>query len=499
MLDWFRRKAAPETVTDDEEKPASSLTGTLRTEFVPGRSRYELQAQVQAATVQAGLPHAMDSAAMDDSYSVVAAISGFNISDSQFAFFGSQGFIGYQTMAMLAQNWLISKACNLPGEDAVRKGWQITADGTNELPPNALDLIRRLDKRMDIKGQLTEFAYFGRVFGIRHLIADVISDDPDYYEKPFNPDGITPGSYRGLTQIDPYWIAPVLTSANASNPQARHFYDPAYWTIQGRRIHRSHIIMFKGPAVADILKPTYRYGGVSVTQQIFERVYAAERTANEAPLLAQSKRETVLKTDIKAAMANQSEFDAMLQWWANKRDNSGVRPIGLDDEVEHLETSLADLDTTIMTQYQLVASIAGVPGVKLLGTQQKGFNPTGEYDESSYHESLETLQENKLTPVLDRHYTCLMRSEVIPKFKELKPHVSIVWNPLDSLTAKEQAEVNEINSRTGNNLVNSGAIDGMDERARITTDQKSGYHALPEIEAPDSEIDDNADPSTPSN
>jgi hypothetical protein len=34
----------------------------------------------------------------------------------------------------------------------------------------------------------------------------------DYYEKPFNPDGITEGSYKGISQVDPYWMMPMLTA-----------------------------------------------------------------------------------------------------------------------------------------------------------------------------------------------------------------------------------------------------------------------------------------------
>ena len=480
MLEWFRSKFAPETVVQKEAEKAEeprSLTGALRTDYGRAQSRMMLLARAQADTIQIAPPTgAMDSA------KDVARLNALNITDTQLAFYASQNFIGYQTMAMLAQNWLIAKACDQVGKDAVRKGWSVTSNGSEQLPPEVIDAIRKHDKRLKIKKQIREMLYFGRVFGVRHVMFDIDSQDPEFYEKPFNPDGITAGSYRGITQIDPYWISPVLTEDSANNPASRHFYEPTYWTIQGRKVHRSHLIIFKGTEVPDILKPTYRYGGLSIAQLIFERVYAAERTANEAPQLAQTKRETVLKTDVKKALSNQEAFDTTMQTWANTRDNYGVRVIGLDDEATQIETSLADLDATIMTQYQLVASIAGVPITKLLGTVPKGFNATGEYDEASYHETLESLQEAEPTELLDRHYLCLLRSEIEPKFK-IRPEITVVWEALDTMTAKEQAEVNEIKARTGQTLVQSGAIDGMDERERITADPKSGYNGLPEIES----------------
>ena len=52
----------------------------------------------------------------------------------------------------------------------------------------------------------------------------------------------------------------------------------------------SHFVILRGPEVSDILKPSYLYGGLPLTQLILERVYGAERTANEAPMLALTKR-----------------------------------------------------------------------------------------------------------------------------------------------------------------------------------------------------------------
>ncbi|MFL9599050.1 anti-CBASS protein Acb1 family protein, partial [Aeromonas veronii] len=65
----------------------------------------------------------------------------------------------------------------------------------------------------------------------------------------------------------------------------------------------------------DILKPTYIFGGIPLTQRIYERVYAAERTANEAPLLAMSKRTSTIHVDVEKAIANEDAFNARLAFW----------------------------------------------------------------------------------------------------------------------------------------------------------------------------------------
>ncbi|MBZ4283755.1 DUF1073 domain-containing protein, partial [Streptococcus pneumoniae] len=87
-----------------------------------------------------------------------------------------------------------------------------------------------------------------------------------------------------------------------------HYYEPTYWLINGRRYHRSHLVIYRTCEVPDILKPMYRYGGVPVPQRVMERVYCAERTANEAPELAMTKRLTAFGTDAAAAVSNPEGF-----------------------------------------------------------------------------------------------------------------------------------------------------------------------------------------------
>jgi len=414
--------------------------------------------------------------------------AGFNLGNQigmpevQAAWYGSQGFIGYQVMALIAQHWLVNKACLIPARDAIRKGYKFTVNDGTVVDPKIIDAINRANKRFRLNRTLVEYVKQGRVFGIRIALFVVTSPDPDYYVKPFNPDSITPGSYKGISQIDPYWTAPELTNSAAMDPASLDFYEPTYWIVNGKRIHKSHLCVMRGPEVADVLKPAYLYGGLSVPQLIFERVYGAERTANEAPQLAMTKRADIFYTNVAAAIANPSVFAEAMDWWRAQLDNYGVKVADKEaDKVERLDTSLADLDVVIMTQYQLVASAANVPATKLLGTTPKGFNSTGDYETDSYHEELESIQANDLEPLIDRHMVCLIRSEIAPKFGIQPFSVECTWEPLSTLTTKEQAEVNKIKAETDKVLKDAGAIDGTDIRNRVASDEQSGYNGVPAL------------------
>lgn len=423
-----------------------------------------------------------------------------DMSSALLDWFLSQGFIGHQICAFLLQHWLIAKACYTPARDAIRQGYRIVSEDGGDLDDEIVKRMKLADKRFKLNDHMVDFVGTGRGFGVRIALFKVDSTDPKYYELPFNPDGITPGSYRGIVQMDPQWCSPELDTSAGADPASVHFYEPTWWLIGGKRYHRSHLVIFRNGFLPDILKPSYRYGGVPVPQRIMERVYCAERTANEAPLLAMTKRLMGFGTDSEEALANPNGINAALYEAATLRNNTGYQVYDKEtEEIKQFETSLADLDAVIMSQYQIVAAIANVPATKLIGTTPKGFNSTGEFEEASYHEELESIQTSDLSPLLERHHLLVMRSEIAPTLPDKLPlATSVVWEPLDSPTAKEVAETDKIRAETDKVLVDAGAIDGIDSRDRIRKDKDSGHYGLLEAERGDLDpIDPAVDPLAP--
>lgn len=491
---WFKKESSK------TEEP--KITGFFSTDWISTpkhlksqRLREQLKITFQKGTEHLKLVDANGNTKIDSTFAMDSNCQALStgqllnnpnvgIPAPQLSWYAGQGFIGWQTCAILSQNWLIDKACTMPAKDASRHGYEITVNDGKEVKPEILEFIRKQDKAYKIKKNCVEFVKNTRIFGVRIALFVVETSNPaEYYGKPFNPDGIKPGSYKGISQIDPYWCSPELDAQATGNPAAMNFFEPTWWRINGMRIHHTHLVINRTEQVPDMLKPTYIYGGIPIPQKIAERVYASERTANEAPMLAMTKRLTVLNLDITQAVANQTEFEARMNIWTEFMNNYGVKIVGGDEEISQFDTSLADLDDIIMTQFQLVSAASEVPATKLLGTSPKGFNATGEYDESSYHEFLESIQEHDLSPLIDRHHLLLMRSEVMPKFKT-EFTIEHKWNPVDSPSAAEQAEINLKKAQTDQLNVTSGAIDGIDVRNRLITDKNSGYNGVPTVSEP---------------
>jgi phage-related protein (TIGR01555 family) len=472
---WIEKAVAKEVANQNKSKRWEDIYDKLNLNEV---DRQKLLARSFQRTSEDMKPvnakgHAMDAACVGGSLKNVFGVSNY-ADDVIFTHFAQQGFIGYQACALLAQNWIINNACSVPCEDAIRPGYEISLNQDIELEDQ--DLLVKIkqvsERKYNISNIARNFARNNKIFGC--ALALPVVDGIDY-AKPFNIDGVRRGSYKGISLIEPYWVMPELDMEATSAPESLHFYEPTWWRLpNGKRIHRSHVIYITGDEVPDVLKPTYYFGGLPLTQQIYERVYASERVANEAPLMALTKRMLIADGNIEAYLMNEEDAEKKLQKLSYCRDNYGVFFKRPGDNVQQIDTSLTDFDALIMTQYQLVASIARMPATKLLKTQPKGFNATGEYEMKDYIQELQHLQDNQMKPLIERNNLLVEKSEFGYSYE-----LEAKFNPVDMPTERELAEVRKIDADTDMVLINAGAISPEEARARIIADPNSGYNGLP--------------------
>jgi hypothetical protein len=432
--------------------------------------------------------------AMDSSVSQTFNLMPTEIPDTILQFYGQHAFIGWQACAILRQNYLINLSCTTPSDDAMAPDFKLTYAKNNEktddeksVDDEKLQHIKRAAvNEFKIPYLCKQLNVNKKTFGIG--LAIPIMDESVDMSIPFNIDGVQQGSYKGMTLVEPYWCAPQLDAAAASDPASEFFYEPTWWRISGKLIHRSWCIKVVNSELPDILKPSYYYGGIPLTQQIYERVYAAEKTANEAPLLALTKRMLVADADIDNLLANPNAANEIVRAISYMRDNYGVWFKRVGDQVAQIDTSLGDFDALIMTQYQLVSTIAQMPATKLLKTTPKGFNATGEYEWKDYAQILQGIQEHDFKPLISRHLELYTKSEGGSVMD-----IDVTFNPVDAPTDKEQAEVEEIQSRVLTNYANGGVISNEEAREIIRSKEGSQFSTLSEVSEDDMKADEEAD------
>lgn len=398
--------------------------------------------------------------------------------------FAAQGAVPARQAAWMSKHWLIDKAVSMPARDAVRQGWEL--DGENQ---ELIDTLQKKDKKSGIEFILQDFVASARRTGGAIALFHTCpsgEEETEYYEAPFNLDAVT--EYSGISIIDSSEANGEVLGENISNPASLRYMQPEFYRIGGKRYHHSHVIDCIPYPVADYLKATYGYFGQSVAERVYSRVYAAERTADEAPLLAMTKRLRALGVDLESVIndGGLETLVANVQGLQEMADNLGVFVYDTANGggLTQIDTALGDLDVTIMTQYQLVAAIAEVPATKLLGTSPKGFNATGLSELEDYRQSLESIQTVHMMPLLERHYAieCQLLGDA--------DGVTVAWLPLDSPTAAEYAEIDSKNGATIAQLVAQMVLTPR-EGAMILNQQKESifYGHIGQ----DNELDNDAD------
>lgn len=395
-----------------------------------------------------------------------------------YTYFAKQAFIGFQNCAILSQNWLINKCCMQPPLDAASIAYNITLkdDDTTDEDNEILDKIKDLSNftpDLHIIDVCREFAEKKRRFG--QVLCVPIVENADY-SLPFNIDAVAEGAYKGMSVIEPQWIAPILDMRATTDPMCRRFYKPTYFRMpDGQIVHYSWAFFGTYGNIPDILKPTYYFGGYPLPQLLYEQVYAAEKTAKEAPMLAQSKRLNYMEGNLNAYITDEEKLHKEVSLMSWLRNNWGWMLVKKDQRLGQIDTSLTDVDTVTMLNYQIVAAIAGMPSARLLETSPKGWQSTGSYEDENYKKLLLSIQTDDFVPILNRHYQLLTKSLYGKNYE-----YNCVFDAIDTPTAKELAEINEINSRTNTSYVNAGVVSPEEVRNVLRQDEKSGYNVLAE-------------------
>jgi uncharacterized protein len=483
---WKRKKPEVEEVKEPTKENPKESFGMFDVPDITEKRAKAIQDKIESTIT--GKPPKVEGVAMDSACTPNYVPNYSTVNLQALGFLAGQGaFIGYGNMELLAQHWIMVRACGLRVNDATKRWYELSIGDGTELDAKQIKEIEKMDKKYNLKENMREGVFFNNVFGVRHILFKHTNPDFDY-EAQFNPDSWGPGEYAGMAQIDPSWMQPAFDKNDLSDPTRIGFYDPTYWVVNGKKYHKSHFVILRGELVADRLKPTYRYGGISKVQMAYERAYAAERSANEGPQLLMTKRLVNRFVDMVKAQANKPKFNESLVNMASYRDNYGVNVLGKDENITQLDTTLSDVDSVITKQYEIVCAIFGDPVSKIMGSGHGGLG-TGETDEDYYISNVEQLQGDELEDIANAHYARLIPTEIKPRFN-VEPEIELNWRPLKVMSAKEVAEVNNINANTDTLLYNLHSIDSVDVGKRLQADKQSGYSGIEvseikEVEEPD--------------
>ena len=390
------------------------------------------------------------------------------------------GFLGYAYLAELAQRPEYRMVVETTAHEMTRKGFKITstspaADDGDDGDARA-ERVRELEeacKTFDVIDLLRQVAEKDGYFGRAHVYIDPGNSDDASTRLPYVPAKIKQNGKLQFRVIEPFWLYPA--PYNATDPLAPDFYRPTAWYVQGKTVDNSRLLTFVGREVADILKPAYAFGGLSLSQMIKPYVDNWLRTRQSVSDLLHSFSIPVLKTTMAAYMAAPMEMLKRLGIFNANRDNRGV--MAIDKDTEDFGIFAAPLGSTDKLQAQAqeqIASVAGIPLVVLLGVTPSGLNASSDGEIRTFYAKIAARQEQFFRP----HLTTILSLIQLWLWGKIDPTISFVFNPLWETSELDASTVSKNEADRDAVYINAGVVSPEEVRTRLAGDDEGPYHGL---------------------
>lgn len=442
------------------------------------------------------IPDNRTSMAMDDNVQAANQWAGQNTT----AFFGGLAYIsayqeglafpGYPFLTELAQRPEYRRISETLAMEMTRKWIKITSTGHDDRDrQDAITAINNELDRLRARDVFRQCIELDGFFGRSHLYINTgKTNDRDELKTPISnergiplPQKITKRSLKSIKAVEPVWTYP--TNYDSIDPLTDQWYEPETWFVMGKEVHHTRLLKFVGREVPDLLKPAYSFGGLSMSQMALPYVNNWLRTRQSVADIIHAFSVFVLSTDLSQTM--QESGDQIFEradWFNYVRDNKGMMLIDKDSEAfQNVAASLSTLDALQAQTQEHMASVSGIPIVKLLGIQPAGLNASSEGELRSFFDWILAMQEKMIRP----HLTTIIDMVMLNLWGKIDNDITFQFEPLWSLDEKGMSEVRSMEAETGIKLVEGGIISQLEERKRIANDPDSEYSSIDVEDVPD--------------
>lgn len=401
-------------------------------------------------------------------------------------------FPGYQYLAGLAQMAEYRKFSEVPAEDMTREWIRLRSTGDDDKTDKINQLNDALE-RYKIRSLFQQAAEVDGFFGRAQLYIDMkapngelAADKPAELSSPLvmSEKKITKGSLRGFVLVEPIWTYP--GTYNANNPLAPDFYRPSSWYVMGKTVHHSRMLTFISRPVPDLLKASYNFGGLSMTQMAQAYVNNWLRTRDSVSDLVHSFSVSGIKTDMSEVLmgTDDAQFFSRAELFNKLRDNRGLMLLDKDmEEFFQFNTPLSGLGELQSQSQEHQSMVASIPLVKLFGVTPSGLNASSEGEIQVYYDGIAGRQVKMFKDPLETVLKVIQLSE----FGEIDPDITFEFEPLYGVDQVEAANIRKTNAETDVTLVQGGIIEPAEARKRVASDPESGYDSL------EGDLDDEVD------
>ena len=382
------------------------------------------------------------------------------------------GFLGYQTLAQMAQSSEYRAVAETTAEEMTRE-WGKVKGGEN---PEKLEQIEEAFEQLNVRDLMRKHIETDHLYGGSQLFIRIKGQE-EKTELPLIMDerGVKQGTLEGFTVIEPIWTTPNVYNAN--DPTQPDFFKPSQWYVMGKAVHSDRLLTLIMRPVPDMLKPAYNFRGISMSQLMKPYVQRFQRTVDSISDLVHSYSITGLKTDMSSilsgGMNGANQLTARAKIFTQYKNNQNLMMVDTSNEEEffQLNTPLTTLDALQSQAHEMLATPAKTPLVKLLGLTPSGLNANSDGEIRVYYDHVAALQNAHILPQLQ----VILRLVQLDLFGEVDDSIFFQFSPLYQLDDTERAAVNLTKAQTAQIYMQEGVLDQETVLDALSNDDDGDY------------------------
>ena len=351
-----------------------------------------------------------------------------------------------------ADDGLGARIVDLLPDDMMKQGWHYEFDNEKEGLEDYSKVYAKVFKDMRANDKINKALKWARLYGGCLILLGVY--DGEKLDTPLNLNKIKSFENLKIIPRNNVMYGTMEFQMDETKPHYGQveFYPVTFYTgrkFETVRVHYTRVIELHGIEIpsseASIIPVEFRYWGISVFQRIQDRLKElAGSFGSLANLLQELTIGKYRYKDLAEIMATEGgEKLVQNRLQAMDEMKSSFHSILMDTE-ENFERDTVSFGgvSDVLYQFMMLTSAStGYPMTKLFGISPGGLNSTGDSDMYQYYDMVKSKQETELLPIIERLV------HIISEWQKV-PEPTIKFNPLEQMTEKEQAELDEKKANT---------------------------------------------------
>ena len=398
-----------------------------------------------------------------------------------------------QLNALYRGDGIARRIVDLTVRELTRKGFKIEGDTDGII----LKEFNSIGAMKAVRELLRWSRIHGGAIGVMGL------DDSQDLEEPLNEEAFR--RLRFITVFD-RWRVRIATTDYYLDPNEEKYGKPKLYTVNPIitgtvgadtrfRVHESRVLRMDGEEVPLRVRQNNQGWGDSIYQACYERLRALGSVFAGVELIIEDFYQAIIKIDGLSqliASGKSSLVTDRLQLLDMSKHIANIQILDENEDYSKHSTTVAGLPQ-LMDRFVLGLSAAtSIPVTLLMGQSPAGLKATGESDIRNWYDAVSALQEDKLTPIVQRIVDLIMKGKDSPakgiKGTEENPVGAVEWVPLWQLTEEEEAKRRKSVAESDAIYINSGVLDPTE----VANSRFGG-----EVYSAETVLDDQRDLTTP--